>query len=104
MALDYRATMLRAFQKELAMRPATIKFAGKEYSVTSFPKEQSKNMTPSSYEERIPCNLDMLATDFESSGISVRSVISYQDKAHEVFSVTSDPNLPFVTLATYLKQ
>ena len=104
MALDFRAAMLRAFQKALTQWPATIKFAGKDYSVVSYPKEQSKNMTPSSYEERIPCNFHMLSTDFEASGISVRSVISYQDKAHEVFSVTSDPNLPFVTLTTYLKQ
>lgn len=96
--------MLRAFQKALSQWPATIKFAGKDYSVVSYPKEQSKNMTPSNYEERIPCNFHMLATDFTASGIGVRSVISYQDKAHDVFSISSDPNDPAVILTTYLKQ
>ena len=104
MALDFRAAMLRAFQKGLAMWPATITFAGKDYSVVSYPKDTSKNITASSYDERIPCNFHMLATDFEASGISVRSVISYQDKAHDVFSVSSDPNDPAVVLTTYLKQ
>ena len=96
--------MLRTFQKALTQWPATITFAGKNYSVVSYPKEQSKTMTASSYEARIPCNFHMLATDFEASGISVRSVISYQDKAHDVFSISSDPNDPAVILTTYLKQ
>lgn len=104
MALDFRATMLRAFEKELAQWPATIAFAGKEYSVVSYPKEFSKNMTPSSYDENIPCNFHMLATDFDASGIKPRSIISYQDRPHEVFSISSDPNDPAVVLTTYLKQ
>lgn len=104
MALDYRAAMLRAFQKALVQWPATITFAGKDYSVVSYPKDTSKNMTASSYDERIPCNFHMLATDLESSGIKPRSVISYQDKAHEVFSISSDPNDPAVILTTYIKQ
>lgn len=104
MALDFRAAMLRAFQKALTQWPATIKFAGKDYSVVSYPKDTSKNMTASSYDERIPCNFHMLATDLESSGIKPRAVISYQDKAHEVFSISSDPNDPAVVLTTYIKQ
>ena len=96
--------MLRAFQKALVQWPATIKFAGKDYSVVSYPKDTSKNMTASSYDERIPCNFHMLATDLETSGIKPRAVISYQDKAHEVFSISSDPNDPAVVLTTYIKQ
>lgn len=104
MALDFRAAMLRAFEKKLVLWPATIIHAGVSYSVVAYPKEQSKNMTPSSYEERLPSNFQMLDSDFVKSGITTRSTITYQGKTHEVYAISSDPSDPAVELRTYLKQ
>lgn len=104
MSLDFRAAMLRAFAKKLEIWPATITHNGVDYNVVAYPKEQSKNMTPSSYEERLPSNFQMLDSDFVKSGITTRSTITYQGKTHEVYAISSDPSDPAVELRTYLKQ
>ena len=104
MALDFRAAMLRAFEKKLALWPAVITYRGVDYPVVSYPKEQTKNMTASSYEERLPSNFQILDSDFTKAGITTRSVITYQGKQHEVYAISNDPSDPAVELRTYLKQ
>lgn len=104
MALDFKAAALRAFQAKLALWPAVITYRGVDYPALAFPKEQSKKMTPSSYEEQLPSNFQILDSDLAKSGITLRAVIQYQGKNHEVYAISSDPSDPAVELRTYLKQ
>jgi hypothetical protein len=106
MALDFKAASLRAFNAMLdsSMYGDTLLFNGKSYACIAPPIEQIKKMTNAAYDENLPATFQMLATDLDSAGISVRSTISHNSRAFEVFAISRDNRDGSVELRTYLKQ
>jgi len=82
----------------------TLLFNGKSYPCIATPIEQTKKMTNAAYDENLPATFQMLATDLDSAGIAVRSTISHNSRAFEVFTISRDNRDGSATLTTYLKQ
>lgn len=106
MPLDFKATMLRAFNTMLDsyMFGDSLSYSGKAYSCIAPPIEQTKRMTNSSYEEQIPALFQIRKTDLDASGITTRATIAHDSKAFEVFAISTDNRTGIATLRTYLKQ
>jgi len=106
MALDYKATMTRAFNAMLdsSMYGDTLTFNGKSYSCIAPPIEYTKRMTNANYEEQMPATFQMLATDFTASEIELKSVFAHNDSAFQVIAITRDNRDGSVELRANLKQ
>ena len=106
MPLDYKTTMALAFDAMLdpSMYGDTLIYNGKSYACIAQPIEQTKKMTGAAYDENMPATFQMLGTDLDAAGITVRATISHNSKAFEVFAIVRDNRDGSVELRAYLKQ
>lgn len=106
MALDYKATMARATAAMLATNfyGTAFTYKGTSYACQAPPINREWEMRPNNYQEQIPVQFQMLATAFASSGITLKSVITYGGFNFQVASYDSDDRDPTVTLNCVRKQ
>jgi len=110
---SYRSNRLQAFNAKVSasMYGTSFSFKGVDYPCIADPQTMQDRMQPDNYLRETPARFDMYATNddlatynFASSGIEIKSIISFQGTEFQVFSITRDPKEPTVILRANRKQ
>lgn len=87
-----------------AMYGISFLFQGKPFDCIAPPAEQINQMMQTGYEMNVPLSFSMRQSDFNSSGIGLRSFIQYSLLTFEVYALDIDPVDPIVDLKVFYKQ
>ena len=87
-----------------SMYGTTLTFNGKQFVCIAPSQEQVKVMMQTAYELQQPATFSMRVTDFNTSGIGLRSTIQSNGLNFEVYSTNSDDVDVSVDLKVFYKQ
>ena len=95
---------LALFEHELTEYPAAFIFGGITFSCIADSIENMKEMSQVAYIGRRPLKFSMRQSDFNSSGIALRSTIAANGFSFEVISISIDDVDPIVEIKANMKQ
>lgn len=102
--MTWSSVRAQSFEKMLALWPGTLNFKGVDYDCIAPQQEEIKQMQQSAFMMRRPGSFSMRQSDFESSGITDRSTVTYSGLQFEIYSILIDSSDTIVDLTAKLKQ